>query len=130
MDFKFKDQDKFWHSSAHLMAQAVTLLWPKVKPTIGPAVETGFYYDFYKKEPFVPEDLTKIEEKMKELARQNLKIVKKELTIAAAKKLFKDNKFKIELIDELKKEGAKKFTVYSQGDFVDLCRGPHLKSTG
>jgi len=130
MDFKFKNQETFWHSSAHLMAHAVTLLWPDARPTIGPTIETGFYYDFYKKEPFVPEDLAKIEEKMKELAEKNLNIVKKEMTIAQAKKLFKDNKFKIELIDELKKEGAKKVTVYSQGDFADLCRGPHLTSTG
>ncbi|MFC1801393.1 threonine--tRNA ligase [Nanoarchaeota archaeon] len=129
MDFKFKDQDKFWHSSAHLMAQAVKALWPKVKTTIGPTIETGFYYDFYKKDPFKPEDLKKIEEKMKELAKQDLKITKKTLTIAEAKKLFKDNEFKIELIDELKKAGEKTVTAYQQGDFIDLCRGPHLKST-
>ena len=129
MDFKFKDQDKFWHSSAHLLAQAVTQLWPKAQPTIGPAIETGFYYDFCKEEPFTPEDLKKIEEKMKELAKQDLKIIKKELAIAEAKKLFKDNRFKIELIDELKKAGEKKVTAYQQGDFIDLCRGPHLKST-
>lgn len=129
MDFKFKDQDKFWHSSAHLMAQAVLALWPKAQPTIGPTIETGFYYDFYKKEPFTPEDLKRIEEKMKELAKQDLKITKKELTIAEAKKLFKDNKFKVELIEELQKAGEKKVTAYQQGDFIDLCRGPHLKTT-
>ncbi|MCK4589347.1 MAG: threonine--tRNA ligase [Nanoarchaeota archaeon] len=130
MDFKFKDQDKFWHSSAHLMAQAVLQLWPKAKTTIGPTIETGFYYDFYKKEPFTPNDLKKIEEKMKELAKKDQKIIKKTLTIAEAKKLFKDNKFKIELIEELKKAGEKKVTAYQQSEFIDLCQGPHLKSTG
>jgi len=130
MDFDFKNKEKFWHSSAHLLAQAVTGLFPDAKPTIGPAIETGFYYDFYKKKPFTPEDLPKIEEKMKELAKKDQKIVKKTLAIQEAKKTFKNNKFKLELIEDLKKEGAKKVTAYQQGDFIDLCKGPHLKSTG
>jgi threonyl-tRNA synthetase len=81
MEFKFKDQEAFWHSSAHLMAQAVLAIWSEIKPTIGPAIEMGFYYDFYKKEPFKPEDLVKIEKKMEELVQKNLKIERKELTI-------------------------------------------------
>jgi threonyl-tRNA synthetase len=116
----------FWHSTAHILAQAVTELWPETKPTIGPAIEEGFYYDFDKKEPFTPEDLNQIESKMKEIVKKDLNVKRKEVTATEAKTQFKNNKYKKELIDEFK-EGL---TIYSQGDYHELCRGGHVPSTG
>jgi threonyl-tRNA synthetase len=117
------------HSTAHILAQAVKELWPKTKLGIGPAIEEGFYYDFDRNEPFVPEDLEKIERKMKKIVSENLKFERQELSKKEALKLFKKLRetYKVELINELK---DKKVSVYKQGDFVDLCRGPHLESTG
>jgi threonyl-tRNA synthetase len=116
------------HSTSHLMAQAVKALFPQAKVTIGPAIETGFYYDFDVDHPFTPEDLDKIEQKMAELAKADLKIERKELSSAEAISLFKGmgEDYKVELIEDL---GAESVSLYSQGDFVDLCRGPHLPST-
>jgi len=116
------------HSTSHLMAQAVKALFPQAKVTIGPAIETGFYYDFDLDRPFTPEDLEKIEAKMQELAKADLKIERKELSSADAIALFKGmgEDYKVELIEDL---GAESVSLYSQGDFVDLCRGPHLPST-
>jgi len=116
------------HSTSHLMAQAVKALFPQAKVTIGPAIETGFYYDFDLDRPFTPEDLEKIEAKMQELAKADLKIERKELSSADAIALFKGmgETYKVELIEDL---GAESVSLYSQGDFVDLCRGPHLPST-
>jgi threonyl-tRNA synthetase len=116
------------HSTSHLMAQAVKALFPQAKVTIGPAIETGFYYDFDVDHPFTPEDLDKIEQKMAELAKADLKIERKELSSSEAVSLFKGmgEDYKIELIEDL---GAESVSLYSQGDFVDLCRGPHLPST-
>tara|TARA_Y100000310_G_C20669443_1_gene809418 strand:+ start:784 stop:2697 length:1914 start_codon:yes stop_codon:yes gene_type:complete len=117
----------FWHSSAHVLANAVVQLWPKAKLTIGPPIENGFYYDFAKKEPFTPEDLKKIEEKMREIIKQDLSFEREEITVAQAKKLFKDNKYKLELIEDKK---VKTLSVYKNKKFVDLCSGPHVPSTG
>jgi threonyl-tRNA synthetase len=116
------------HSTSHLMAQAVKALFPQAKVTIGPAIETGFYYDFDVDHPFTPEDLDKIEQKMAELAKADLKIERKELSSSEAVSLFKGmgEDYKVELIEDL---GAESVSLYSQGDFVDLCRGPHLPST-
>jgi threonyl-tRNA synthetase len=116
------------HSTSHLMAQAVKQLFPQAKVTIGPAIETGFYYDFDVDHPFTPEDLEKIEAKMLELAKADLKIERRELTSPEAIELFKKmgEDYKVELIEDL---GADSVSLYSQGDFVDLCRGPHLPST-
>jgi threonyl-tRNA synthetase len=116
------------HSTSHLMAQAVKQLFPQAKVTIGPAIETGFYYDFDVDHPFTPEDLEKIEAKMQELAKAGLKIERMELTSAEAVDLFKKmgEDYKVELIEDL---GADSVSLYSQGDFVDLCRGPHVPST-
>ncbi|MEW6294778.1 MAG: threonine--tRNA ligase [Candidatus Diapherotrites archaeon] len=116
------------HSASHLMAQAVKELWPEIKLGIGPIIEEGFYYDFEKKEPFTPEDLKKIEEKMKELAKKDLKLERKELNARDAIKFFekRGERFKVELLQEMKDE---KISVYGQGNFVDLCRGPHIPST-
>ncbi|MBI1922379.1 MAG: threonine--tRNA ligase [Geobacter sp.] len=116
------------HSTSHLMAQAVKSLWPSTKVTIGPAIETGFYYDFDVEKPFSPEDLDRIEAKMAELAKAGLKIERQELVKGEAIKLFSDmgETYKVELIEAL---GADNVSLYRQGDFLDLCRGPHLPST-
>ncbi len=118
--------EAFRHSTAHLLAQAVTELFPEAKPTIGPVVEEGFYYDFFHS-PFTEEDLQRIEERMGEIVSRKLEVKRLELTKDEALKFFKNNKFKIELIKELPKD--EKITAYQQGDFIDLCRGPHLPNT-
>ena len=116
------------HSTAHVLAEAVVALFPYARPTIGPVVEEGFYYDF-DHEPFKPEDIEKIEKKMKEIIDKKLTFQRQELAAKDLTKLFKDNKFKIELIKDFAKEGQT-ITIYKQGDFMDLCRGPHLPHTG
>ena len=116
----------FRHSTAHLMAHAITELYPYAKLTIGPVVEEGFYYDI-DHEPFKPEDLKKIEKKMYDIMKQKRPIERDEISKKDALELFKDNKYKIELIKELEGETV---TVYRQGSFVDLCRGPHVPNTG
>ena len=116
----------FRHSSAHLLAQAVTDLFPEARPTIGPVVEGGFYYDFHHA-PFTDDDLRRIEKRMKELVKKKLPFKRYEVDTAEAKRVFADNPFKLELIDGFE-EGS---SYYSQGDdFVDLCRGPHVQHTG
>ncbi|MBI2664389.1 threonine--tRNA ligase [Candidatus Woesearchaeota archaeon] len=117
----------FWHSAAHLLAQAVLRLYPKSRLTIGPAIEGGFYYDIAH-DPFHPDDLKKIEGEMHKIAVENHQVKRTELSVAEAKKLFRDNKYKLEIIDEEAK--GKSITAYRQGEFVDLCRGPHAPSTG
>ena len=117
----------FRHSTSHLLAQAVTELFPKAKLTIGPAVEEGFYYDIDNDKPFTPEDLENIERKMRELVLKDYKVERLELSKREAMKLFGTNEYKLELIDEMK-EGE--ISAYQQGNFIDLCRGPHIPSTG
>jgi threonyl-tRNA synthetase len=116
------------HSASHLMAQAVKELFPQAKVTIGPAIETGFYYDFDIEKPFTPEDLERIEAKMTELASSDQKFERRELSSADAVKMFDEmgEPYKTELINDL---GVETVSVYSQGTFTDLCRGPHLPST-
>src|ERR1039457_2485530 len=118
----------FRHSTSHLMAQAVKELFPKAKVTIGPAIESGFYYDFDMDTPFTPEDLERIEVKMAALAAADQKIVRQELSSADAIALFSGmgESYKVELIEDL---GVDTVSVYTQGGFSDLCRGPHLPST-
>jgi len=114
------------HSLAHIMAYAVQELFPGVKFGIGPAIENGFYYDFDLPRPLVPEDLPRIETKIKQLIKQDIRFEKKVITKREAKKKFKNQLYKLELIEELTE---KKVTVYESGKFVDLCKGPHVKST-
>jgi len=115
------------HSCAHLLAQAVTQLYPDAKPTIGPPIEHGFYYDFFM-QPVGDEELKKIEEQMKEIMKKNLPIVREEHTNDSLRKMFGGNKFKTEIMDD--KIGYEVgSTAYRQGEFVDLCRGPHVEST-
>ena len=122
-------RDIFWHSASHLMAQAVKQLYPEAKVTIGPAVPEGFYYDFDVPTPFTEKDLEKIEARMRELAAQKIPIVHKYLPRAEAIRLFAERgeSYKLEIINEIPDE---EISVYEQGDFVDLCRGPHLPDTG
>lgn len=115
------------HSCAHLLAQAVTELFPKAKPTIGPPIEHGFYYDFFMN-PINEEDLKNIGKKMKELVKKNIRIEREEYDNKRLRKMFSDNSFKIEIIDDkIGHDGGS--SAYRQGDFVDLCRGPHVEST-
>ena len=116
--------DNLRHSTSHLLAAAVARLWPKAKPTLGPPIEDGFYYDFADLK-ISEEDLTKIETKMRELVKNWDSFEKIEVTPDQAKKEFKDNPYKLELIDEFAKEGQK-ITLYESGKFLDLCRGGHV----
>ena len=120
-----KDLESLRHTASHILAQAVQELFPKVKLGIGPAIENGFYYDFDKKNGFSPEDLEKIEKRMQEIVKRDLKIKKITKTKAEAKKILKDQPYKLELLNELKE----KPTFYQQGEFIDLCAGPHVEST-
>ena len=125
--FKNKEGlEVFRHSTAHLLAHAVVELFPDAKPTIGPTVEEGFYYDFDVEHHFTPEDLIKIEQRMHEIVKKDYKVERIELSLGEAKKLFKDNAYKIELIEEFKES----VSAYRQGNFIDLCRGPHIPNTG
>lgn len=117
------------HSAAHIMAQAVQRLFPGTKVTIGPVIENGFFYDFDPEKPFTEEDLTKIEEKMKKIVKENYEFKRSEMSAEDAKKLFAEmgENYKVEIIDDL---GVDKVSIYQQGEFVDLCRGTHIPSTG
>jgi len=117
------------HSCSHLLAMAVLKLFPKTKLGIGPAIENGFYYDFEFTKPIEEKDLAKISTKMKEIAKKKFPFIKKEVTIEEAKKIFKNQPYKLELIEDLAKERKKKVSLYKTGDFVDLCSGPHIKDT-
>ena len=115
------------HSCAHLLAQVVLEFFPDAKPTIGPPIENGFYYDFHM-DPISEEDLRAIEKRMKALVKQNLKVEREEHDNASLREMFAHNAFKIEIMDDKIGEGNGS-SVYRQGDFVDLCRGPHVPST-
>jgi len=118
------------HSCAHLMAQAVQQLFPSAQVTIGPVVEDGFYYDFAYERPFTPEDLEAIEKKMGEIAKQDLTVERSLMSRNDAVSLFEEmgEKYKVEILESIPSEEDLSF--YKQGDFIDLCRGPHLPSTG
>jgi threonyl-tRNA synthetase len=121
--------DVLRHSTAHLMAQAVQELFPGTQVTIGPTIENGFYYDFKRDRAFSPEELEQIEKRMQELAKADLKIVREELPRSEAIELFRKmgEDYKVEIIEGIPDE---KVSLYRQGDWVDLCRGPHVPSTG
>ncbi len=130
---KFEDaegKEIFWHTSSHVMAAAIKELWPETKFAIGPAIADGFYYDMDLEHRFTPEDLEKIEKKMKEIAKKDLKLERVEISRDEALKLFKEEgqDYKVELIEDLPADEL--ITLYRMGDaFTDLCRGPHLVST-
>ena len=119
------------HDAAHVMAQAVQELFPGTQVTIGPAVEDGFYYDFARDEPFSTADLQKIEDRMREIVGRDLPIEREVWDREAAKKAFADigERYKVEIIEDIIPEGEE-VSVYRQGDWFDVCRGPHLPSTG
>ncbi len=118
------------HDAAHVMAQAVQELYPDTQVTIGPAIEDGFYYDFARKEPFSPDDLKKIEDRMREIVGRDLPIQREVWDREEAKKVFADlgEHYKVELIDAIPE--GEPVSIYRQGDWFDVCRGPHLPSTG
>ena len=118
------------HSTAHLMAQAVKELYPDAQVTIGPAIENGFYYDFSYKRPFTPEDLEAIEARMDELVKKDIPVVREEMKREAAIEFFLSlgEKYKAEIIESIPE--GETISLYRQGDFIDLCRGPHVPSTG
>ena len=123
------DLETLRHSAAHLTAQAVKELYPETQLTIGPPIEDGYFYDFYREKPFIPEDLEKIEDKMKEIAKRDHEIVRKDLTKQEAYDFFRDRgeTYKKEILDNINENIV---SIYSQGDFTDLCEGPHVPSTG
>lgn len=121
-----KGKEIYWHSSAHVLAQAVLRLWPEAKPTIGPPIENGFYYDFANLE-ISDEDFPKIEAEMKKIVGENLRPSREELSFDQALEAFKANPYKIELIKEFEGQAL---SAYRQGEFFDLCRGPHLSNLG
>jgi threonyl-tRNA synthetase len=122
--------DMMRHSTAHLLAQAVKELFPEAQVTIGPVIENGFYYDFAYKRPFTPEDLAAIEERMTEIARRDLPVHRREMPRDEAVKFFRDQGevYKAEIIASIPEQDT--ISLYGQGDWVDLCRGPHVPSTG
>lgn len=123
-------QHAFWHTSSHIMAQAVKQLFPDVKLAIGPAIDNGFYYDFDVDRPFTPEDLEAIEKEMRKIVKADLKLERFELPRNEAIKLMEERgePYKVELIEDLPEDEHISF--YRQGDFIDLCAGPHILSTG
>jgi len=122
-------KEVYWHSASHVMADAVKMLFPKAKLAIGPAIKDGFYYDFDVEEPFVPEDLARIEAKMQEIIKTNLPFLRSEVIKSHAAQIFSDleEKYKLELLEDIEDEEV---SLYRHGNFTDLCRGPHLPSTG
>ena len=118
------------HSTAHVMAQAVKRLWPKSQVTIGPAIENRFYYDFDIDGTFSDKDLDNIENKMREIAKENLSVVRRDLDRDEAIRMFNEmgEKYKVEIIEQI--DSKDQISAYGQGDFIDLCRGPHVPFTG
>ena len=130
-NLSFKDAEYrklYWHTCSHIMAQAIKRLYPEVKLAIGPAIENGFYYDLDAPFSFSPEDFEKIEEEMRKICNENLKLERSELDREKALELMKNEPYKVELINDLPEGSVISF--YSQGEFTDLCAGPHLNSTG
>ena len=124
------EEGLYWHTTSHIMAQAVKRLFPNAKLAIGPSIENGFYYDFDVEKPFSEEDLRAIEEEMKKIIKEDLELERFELSREEALKLMeeKEEPYKVELINDLPEGEVISF--YKQGDFTDLCRGPHLPTTG
>lgn len=131
LDFDAQEaQTVYRHSSSHVMAQAVKRLWPDTKLAIGPAIDKGFYYDFESTHTFTPEDFAAIEEEMSRIIKADYPIIRKELSREEAIAFFQDRNesYKIELIKDLPEDAV--ISIYQQGEFVDLCAGPHVPSTG
>ncbi len=130
-EFSFENEayrKTYWHTCSHIMAQAIKRLYPEVKLAIGPAIDNGFYYDVLAPFGFNPEIMEKIEAEMRKICKEKLKLERFELPREDALELMKDEPFKVELINDLPEDAAISF--YKQGEFIDLCAGPHLDSTG
>ncbi len=119
----------YWHSTSHIMAQAVKRLFPEAKLAIGPAIEEGFYYDFDLPHPLTDEDLEKIEEEMRKIIQEDIPFRRREVPREEAQKIFAERgeTYKVEILEEIEED---KVSIYEQGEFLDLCRGPHVPSTG
>jgi len=117
------------HSCSHILALAVKNLYPQVKFGIGPAIKTGFYYDFQFPQPISQNDFAKIEKEMEKLIKKKLKFTHRQVSIPKAKKIFSNQPYKLDLIKELEKQGNQNVSLYQIGNFVDLCKGPHVKNT-
>ena len=127
-DGDLEGKKAYWHTTSHIMAQAVKRLFPETKLAIGPSIDEGFYYDFDPVEHFSDEDKVKIEEEMKKIIKEDIAIERFTLPKAEAIELMKDEPYKVELINDLPE--GEEISFYKQGDFTDLCAGPHLMSTG
>src|SRR5665647_757608 len=125
-----KARDVYRHSSSHVMAQAVKRLWPDARLAIGPAIDKGFYYDFDTDHTFTPEDFANIEKEMAAIIKNDYPIIRREMPRPEALELFRERGeiYKVELIEDLPEDAVISF--YQQGEFIDLCAGPHLPSTG
>ncbi len=119
--------ERLRHSAAHIMADAVVEMFPDAKLGIGPPIDTGFYYDFTLPRALTTDDLPVIEEKMRRRVESDVPFRHEEITKDEARKLFAEQPYKLELIDDIEDE---KVSLYRQGDFVDLCAGPHMERTG
>ena len=121
--------EKFWHTTAHVFANALVELYPTAKIAIGPAIESGFHYDFELDKNLEAKNLESIEQKINQILKRKEKMIQKDVSVKEALELFKNNPYKVEMINDLAKEGAKKISTYTNGSFVDMCKGPHLDST-
>jgi threonyl-tRNA synthetase len=129
MDESKENNEKLWHSAAHVFAEALLEIYPTAKIAIGPPIKQGFHYDFALNKPLKENNLDEIEKKMKEIIKRKEKIFQKDISIKEAKELFKDNKYKIEMIEELEQKGETNISTYSNKKFTDMCKGPHLENT-
>ena len=128
----FDDSDgkhAYWHTAAHIMAQAIQHLYPEAHFGIGPALENGWYYDIGGVKPFTPEEFPAIEAEMKKIVKANLPIEQRTITVEEGREIFAGQPYKLELLEEYAEKGWE-LSIYTQGDFTDLCAGPHLMSTG
>lgn len=128
----FDDEDgkkAFWHTAAHVMAQAIQHLYPEAKFGIGPALENGWYYDIGGVKPFTPDQFAAIEAEMKKIVKENIPVEKRIITVEEGRTIFAGQDYKLELLEEYAEKGWE-LSIYTQGDFTDLCAGPHLMSTG
>lgn len=121
-----EQKERYWHTSSHILAHAAKKLFPNIKLGTGPAIENGFYYDFFMETPFTPVDMENISKEMKNIIRQNIPVEKISVSKDKAKEMLKDEPFKLEILEGIQ---ADTVTFYRQGDFIDLCEGPHIQST-
>ena len=125
-----KNMEAFWHSAAHVFAEALVEIYPTAKIAIGPPIEQGFHYDFELDKSLKENDLNQLEKKMKEIIRRNEDMEQKMVSVKEALEMFKDNKYKVEMINDLAKAGETEISTFTNGKFTDMCKGPHIKNLG